>query len=89
MSDNELEVHRFFCDCNSTEHIIELNFYKDNNGTVELCYYAGGKCGRGLWDRIKMAFGLIFKKDAPSWSEFIISDEDRAEIAELILNKRL
>ena len=81
LCDDELgiEVHRFFCKCGSAEHILEID--KDNSqGSLEICYYGGAKCGLGFFGRIKALFNIT----SQSWAEFIVSPEDRYELAKLI-----
>ncbi len=83
LSDSEVQIHRFFCHCGAPEHVLEITI---TCGVIEIDYYHGGKCDRSFWDRLKMAIGLLLKRDAPSWSEFIIQREDEKEIAKLISN---
>jgi len=82
LCDNEISVHRFFCNCHHPAHVLELSIWRD--GQIEVAFYHDNYCGRKLWDRIKMAFGLVFGKSAPSWSEFIIAQDDREEISKII-----
>jgi hypothetical protein len=80
LSDEQVEIHRFFCGCGSPQHVLEICI---EDGQVIIEYYHG-QCNFGLWDRIKTAFALVFGNYERPWSDFIIKDEDREEIARLI-----
>jgi len=83
LSFDDYETHRFYCQCGSPEHVLDIMIDK---GQIELHYYSGcNGCGRGFWDKLKMAFNLLFNRTPYlSWSDFIIRKDDEEEIARII-----
>jgi hypothetical protein len=76
------EVHRFFCNCGSINHVLEIT---KEPGLTQIGYYSGGTCCRTLWQRIKMAIALVFRlENKLTWSEFCVREEDKIEIAKLL-----
>ena len=83
----DYKVHRFYCACGCAEHVLDIIV---EDGQIELQYFSGSNgCGRSLWQKLKMAFNLIFNRiQKLSWCEFVIRPEDKEEISKLIGEKK-
>lgn len=82
--DEERTIHWFFCKCGSQDHVLEVTV--DQN--IELAFYSYGKCCRGFWQRLKMAWGILRNKTTYSSAEFILRKEDRDEFYNLVKEKK-
>ena len=78
---DDVLIHRFFCQCGSAQHVMEITVDEDNEIAFE---YYHGRCNFNLWERIKAAADILFLNKVSPWCDFIVREEDREKIVELL-----
>ena len=87
LSDENIETHRFFCNCGAINHIFDIAI--EDDFLTEIQHYDSCGCNRSLWSRLKMAFALVFNLPSTlSLHEFILNQDDREELSLILSNKR-
>lgn len=83
---SSLGIDRFYleCDCESPDHVMVFEFYEEDH-VKELSVYFASDWRQSFFNRLKMCFNFMFKKQSFMWTDAVmLNDSNIHQLKDII-----